>query len=118
MKEARLVVIALWLLCLIGCRKPVEDLQQHTFTDKPLAECYAQLLSNIAWTKLREEGESYIEVSGILRHEQTRLTVRYEAKAVPPVVVHYTLDDAQREPETFAAFLTEAFWRLELRSQH
>ncbi|HAR67648.1 MAG TPA: hypothetical protein DCR55_15780 [Lentisphaeria bacterium] len=109
------IVVALGLY-LLGCRKPVEEIQAHSFQEgMTLEAAYGDLLDNVSWERVSEETEIYVRVSGGLKYRWERLEVRYDAEAMPPVVLDFTLGETIYPAERFAAFLTDAYWRQELR---
>lgn len=107
--------LSLALVLATGCSKPVEEVRSHVFAaDTTLAAAYGQLLSNVAWEKVSEETGTYVEVSGILRHREETLRVRYALKPRPPVVLEFSVGGTTHPAEKFPTFLTDACWRLEI----
>ncbi|MFT5131512.1 MAG: hypothetical protein ACI8W8_005150 [Rhodothermales bacterium] len=100
-----IVISATLLLC--GCGSRIEAVQQHAFVDgRPLSDVYADLLDNVEWQSVLDSQERFVQVSGVIKGGSTTLSVRYNYKAKPPVMVSFTVGETSRPPAEFASFLS------------
>jgi hypothetical protein len=100
-----IAISATLLLC--GCGNRVEDVQLHAFVDgRPLTDVYAGLLDNVEWQSILDGQERYVQVSGVLKGGSTTLTVRYNYKAKPPVMVSFIIDEKSHAPAEFASYIS------------
>jgi hypothetical protein len=101
-----LLAISAVLLC-SGCGNRVEAVQEYTFVDgRMLSDVYADLLDNVEWQSMVNGQERYVQVSGIVKGGNTTLSVRYNYKAKPPVMVSFKVDDTDHPPAAFAGYLS------------
>ena len=100
-----LAIVALLFCC--GCGNRVEAVQMHAFVDgRSLSDVYADLLDNVDWQSVHDGQERYVQVSGVVKGTSTPLLVRYNYKAMPPVMLSFKVGDTEKPPAEFATYLS------------